>query len=699
MRSRLYIFVICCLLYPLGAQAQEQIETFIEKKLETILEHSEEFIESSELFEKLVDLANNPININASDITSLLELKLITYPQFQSILNYRKLVGQIQSIQEIQFLDGFSKKALELIEPFIYAGESTQNKPKFSELFQFARHQMFMRYNQILQPKSGYQKVSQSTFYENPNRFYLGSPAKIYTRYKMTNKDHFSAAFVLEKDAGEILLKPKYDIESNSTQHQIPLIDFSSFHLSVSRIGIFKKVVLGDYHLQFGQGLTLWSNFAFNKSSEASAIKRYAGNIIPSTSSIENNFFRGIALALEKGKINMTLFYSNKNRDANLFEANVKGELVSFTSLQNTGLHRTVNEFNDRNILNEQLYGGRISLKTNTLQIGSTAYLSKWDASLLNSNQLYKLFEFSGNTNSCLGLDYQWYHKNISFYGEFAMSRNQGIAYINGMDFQVDSYSKFSISFRNYQPKYQNLYANAFAESSSGKNEKGLYLGFENSFLPKWDIQFYFDIFRYPWLKSRVNAPSKGTDYFFQLNHTPSDRFQAYLRYKRKHKQTNHKLEAWFTSLVPEDKQSFRLNFVYKPATNLIFKSRFEWVKYSINNDTPSEGILIYQQMDYVFPNQAFKLNFRYTNFNTDGFDSRIYTYENDVLYAFSIPAFYDLGNHFYLLLHYKINAALNFWFKVGHTHFKNKQSIGTGNEEINGSSKTEIKFQIRIQL
>ncbi len=698
MKPWQYGLVIFCLISSLTIQAQNQIETLIEEKLESILENSAEFIESSELFEKLVDLANNPININASDLTSLLELKLINYTQFQSILNYRKMVGKIQSIQEIQFLDGFSKKALESIELFIYAGESAEVKPKFSELFQFARHQMFMRYNQILQPKSGYQKVSQSTFFENPNRFYLGSPAKIYTRYKMTSKDHFSVGFVLEKDAGEVLLKPKYDISDNFTQHPIPLIDFSSFHLSVSKIGIIKKVVLGDYHLQFGQGLTLWSNFAFNKSAVVTSVKRFAGNIIPSTSSIENNFFRGIALTIEKGRINTSLFYSNKDRDATLFESNNKGEILSFTSLQNTGLHRTISELNNRNILNEQFYGARISLKTNTLQIGSTTYLTKWDASLLPSDQLYKLFEFSGNTNSCLGLDYQWYDKNVSLYGEFAMSRNQGIAYISGLDFQADSFSKISILFRNYQPKYQNLYANAFSESSLTKNEKGLYFGFKNAFLPKWTIQFYLDIFQYPWLKSRTNAPSKGLDYFVQLNHTPSESFQAYLRYKRKHKQTNHNSENWFTSLVPEDKQSFRLNLVYKPATNFIFKSRFEWLEYSTNN-TPTEGVLIYQQVEYIFPSQAFKLHFRFTNFNTDGFDARIYAYENDVLYAFSIPAFYDRGDHFYILLNYKMNATLNFWFKLGHTHYKNRKIIGTGNEEINGSSKTEIKFQIRIQL
>jgi hypothetical protein len=34
--------------------------------------------------------------------------------------------------------------------------------------------------------------------------------------------------------------------------------------------------------------------------------------------------------------------------------------------------------------------------------------------------------------------------------------------------------------------------------------------------------------------------------------------------------------------------------------------------------------------------------------FETDSYNSRIYAYENDVLYSYSIPAFYDKGFRYY---------------------------------------------------
>ena len=699
MKYFIFILFILCFFFVDKIQAQENIEEFIGRKLESILENTEENVETSELFEKLLEMAGNPININGFDIYNLLELKLITDKQYHSILSYRNTVGKIESIQEIQFLDGFNAEILLSIKPFIYAGNKTTNSPKLSELLRFSSQQLIIRYNKVLQAKAGYNKVDNYEFLKTPNNFYLGSPVKIYTKYKMISKDHLSAGFVLEKDPGEALFKPRYPISENLLKKQIPIIDFASFHVSASNLGIIKKIVLGDYHLQFGQGLTLWSNFAFNKSAEVTSIKRYANNIIPSTSTIENNFFRGVALAIEKGKLNLSVFYSNKNRDANAFETKTNGEISTFTSLQNTGLHRTINELNDRNILNEQFYGIRASFNSNTAQIGSTTYFSKWDATLLPSEQLYKIFDLSGNKNSCIGLDYQWFTNNASFYGEISMSQNKATAYLAGMDFHADSYSKFSILYRNYQPGYQNLYANAFAENSLNKNEKGLYIGFDNWILARWQIHFYLDMFRFPWLKSRSNAPSPGIDYFIQINHTSSEIFQIYLRYKHKHKQINSTTESWFSGLVRESKENIRLDLTYNPALNIRFKSRVEWVKYFLENNQSQKGILLFQQFEYTFPHQPMKIYFRYTNFNTDGFDSRIYTYENDVLYAFSIPSFYDIGNHFFLLFNYKVNESLNLWFRLGNTNFKNKTSIGTGAEEILGSSKTEIKFQLCVKL
>ena len=39
--------------------------------------------------------------------------------------------------------------------------------------------------------------------------------------------------------------------------------------------------------------------------------------------------------------------------------------------------------------------------------------------------------------------------------------------------------------------------------------------------------------------------------------------------------------------------------------------------------------------------------------FETDDYNSRIYAYENDLLYSFSIPVFYDKGFRYYLNFNY----------------------------------------------
>lgn len=698
MKNLIKLLLVSIFINVNQVHAQEGIEKFIEQRLETILENSEEAVEASEIFEKLIELTQNPVSLNGSDIITLLELQLINHRQYLSLLNYKKAVGKIQNIQELRFLDHFNKKTFTTLKPFIRAGDLKPERPKLAELFKYSQHHVFIRFNQILQSKKGYKNVGASEFLANPNKYYLGSPGKIYTRYKMITKDHFKAALIFEKDPGEALIKSKYPESKNLVNHPIPKIDFYSFHVSASNWGLVKRIVLGDYHLQFGQGLTLWSNFAFNKSSEVTSVKRYAGDIIPSTSSIENNFFRGMATTLKKGNFNFSVFYSDKNRDANIYQEDNNGKVISFTSIQNTGLHRTINELKDRNTINEKFVGKRFSFKSNKLQLGTTWYQSKWNAQLLPSEQLYKTEAFSGTINTCIGFDYQYLLKNALLYGEFSMSRNNGKAYLTGLDFQIDAFSKFSFLWRNYENGYQNFYANPFAESLA-KNEKGLYLGFDNSFLPKWKIQLYLDLFQFPWLKSSADAPSDGMDYFVQINHKASEKLHFYFRFKKKIKQLSTRQERWFSDLVQESKQSFRLNLIYKPVINICLKSRVEWINYKKGENPRSLGMLIYQQVEYDLQNKPMKLYFRYTNFNTDNFDSRIYTYENDVLYAFSVPAFYDIGNHFFFLLNYELSKSLKIWFKLRHTHFNNKESIGSGNEEINGSNKTEIKFQLRVKI
>ena len=51
---------------------------------------------------------------------------------------------------------------------------------------------------------------------------------------------------------------------------------------------------------------------------------------------------------------------------------------------------------------------------------------------------------------------------------------------------------------------------------------------------------------------------------------------------------------------------------------------------------------MFYQNVKYkpIFSKLSFSV--RYTFFNTESYNSRIYAYESDVLYKYSIPSFYE---------------------------------------------------------
>ena len=91
---------------------------------------------------------------------------------------------------------------------------------------------------------------------------------------------------------------------------------------------------------------------------------------------------------------------------------------------------------------------------------------------------------------------------------------------------------------------------------------------------------------------------------------------------------------------------------------------------------------------------KPYTASMRLQYFETNGYNSRLYAYENDVLYSFSIPVFYDKGYRYYLNINYDINSKLSVWIKWAQTIYKDKNLIGSGLDEIKGSFKSEIKLQ-----
>jgi len=69
------------------------------------------------------------------------------------------------------------------------------------------------------------------------------------------------------------------------------------------------------------------------------------------------------------------------------------------------------------------------------------------------------------------------------------------------------------------------------------------------------------------------------------------------------------------------------------------------------------------------------------------------------VLYAFSVPAYFDKGQRIYLMLKWKAFKQLDVWLRIARVTYFNRTTIGSGSEEIDGNHRTEVKVQVKLKL
>ena len=96
---------------------------------------------------------------------------------------------------------------------------------------------------------------------------------------------------------------------------------------------------------------------------------------------------------------------------------------------------------------------------------------------------------------------------------------------------------------------------------------------------------------------------------------------------------------------------------------------------------------------------KPFALNLRLQYFETGNYDSRLYAYENDVLYSYSVPPSSGKGFRYYLNLHCDITRKITTWFRLARSVYPGQSSIGSGNDEISGNHKTDFRIQVLFSL
>ncbi len=684
---------------------EAQKNFILEQSIETIAENLEdEDIDYTNLFDLLNIYYEKPINLNRNDIKEdLMQLLLLTEFQVDHLMAHIEKNGKLMSIYELQSIEGFDSQTIRNIMPFVeVTSELYSPHISIKDLFKSASNELYLRYSRVLEDQKGYQELTDSAWQDSRNSKTLGEQDKLYMRYRFKFLTNLSIGFTAEKDAGESFFGNQRATDLFGILQQKGF-DFYSAHFYIKNIGSIKALALGDYHVQFGQGLTFWSGMGFGKSTNIMANKKNALGIRPYSSVDENNFMRGGAVTIGLGKLDLTAFGSRKMIDANINQEDTISTIdgISVTSLQTTGLHSTIGELEDKDAIEETHLGGHLQYNSRKVQLGATAAYSTLDGNLNRTLQPYSQFQFNSNENLVMGMDYGVLHQNFNFYGEVSRSNNGGMAQMHGLLASLDPKFALSALYRNYQRDYQTLKSAAFAESSTNTNEQGLFLGFEAKPIKHIIVNAYMDQFQFPWMRYLTDQPNTtGFDYLIQTRYKPSRNLDMYIRVRKRQRPKNTDLELDdIDYVVNVDQFYIRYNIVYKISESLRLRNRVEYTTYHRGGSVKEDGFMIYQDVMYKPLSSPFSFTFRYALFDTDSYNSRLYAYENDVLYYFAIPAYYNRGSRTYITARYKIKRGIDLWVRWGQWYYNNVETIGSGLNEIEGNTKTEIRAQLRFKF
>ncbi|MEI7896764.1 MAG: helix-hairpin-helix domain-containing protein [bacterium] len=651
----------------------------------------------SEQLEDYSGIAEKPVNLNSADEEELKKIPFLTAGLQKSLFNYVAAYGEVLSIYELASIPGFDSALVQRIQPYVLITPPSHiPKPTPKNLVRYGHHSLLLKYEQSFPKSQGY-LVNDSSHALHPDSYYPGSPQRYYFRYNYTWFDKLQIGIAGEKDPGEQFFKGA----------QSQGMDYYAAYLSINNIGILKNLTVGNYRVSFGQGLTFGSGLSLGSVPGFSTGVSLANGIRPSLSMNEGSYLRGLAATLKIKRLEISGFASYHPCDATVtLTDSITSPAGEISSITTTGYHRTKSEIEKRNALTELVCGGNVSFSMAPTQqfgfkIGLTGVYSRYSAGITPEVHPYSQFGFRGNQNMDVGFDFQARYRGMYLFGEISGNPGFGMAWIIGSTLKPDPGISITMIYRNYQSTYRNTFANAFGQNSQNANERGIYTAINAAVHPKLNLSGYLDLFIFPWLKYRVDAPSKGQEFGLMMDWKASAGVLLNLKFYQKNTQINTSSEQnqVVHKLCDYLSRSYRFGMEWIPGNGIYLKTRIEIKEAGESAMQRLYGYLLYQDVQLKVSTWLENITFRMAIFDIPDYAARIYVYEPEVLYGYSVPAYQGKGLRNCLVLKFGISRKFDVWLRGGLTYYTDRNEVGTGLDMTEGNIRGEVTGQLLIKL
>ena len=591
-------------------------------------------VDYEQLQTDLYTLHESPIDLNNTSDEELTQLYFLSPQQIDAILAYAYR-HPFESLYELRLIPELADYEIRDLLPFVYINRAALNSEAINtdalyakEIFAKAHHELLTRID-----------ARNIEAYEGTDPIYT------QFRYRFDFRRRVTFGVQLRRPAGGFARDLQYGA-------YLQLNDITP-HLHT--------LVAGNFQASFGQGLVLAPVFHAGKSMYVTSVGQQREGL-RYYSSVDGEGLHGAG-------------------------ATLRWEWNKTTRLDVSALY-SMRRANDSTW--HHLLGANLTLRHKKLQVELTAIENLWSDSIHPyTNAKYNRHYFRGRNQAVIGASFRYNHGWFDMFGEVATAQNHqitndqspitkshwGFGTIIGSRFYPTNGISLLALYRYYSPYFDNALGYAFSETSRLGDENGGYLGFDITRLRNWRFIGYGDIFYFSGYKYGLGDATRtlGYDAMAEIQYSwskhPSfqggDGGRLSLRLRARQKG-----DATYSTRAQFDWAQGSWSLRTTAEANIIPS------KLSTLNSQLTYGFTIFQDISYSLPlreGRGLGFRFRLQGFDAREWANRIYTYEHDVLYAYSIPAVYGLGGRAYLCLRWQIIPQLALYFRASETVYARK--------------------------
>ena len=653
MKRQIRVIIIILFILPsfqgrAGVRPSFSLDDIILDIYHAVTEFSE--VDYEQLQTDLYALHDAPIDLNNTSDEELSQLYFLSPQQIDDILAY---AGRhpFESLYELRLIPSLAEYEIRDLLPFVqirnHKSEIINPKLYPREVFAHATHEIITRVDA-----------------RNIEGVAGTDPMYVQGRYRFDYQRKVTFGAQLRRPVGGIAKDLQYGA-------YLQLRGITP-HLHT--------VVGGNFQASFGQGLVLAPVFHSGKTSYVSSVGMQQQGL-RYYSSVDGEGLHGAGATIRHA------FSSQTRLDASA--------LYSMRRANDSTWHH--------------LIGANLTLRHKRLEVQLTAIENLWSDSIHPyRNAKYNRHYFRGRNQAVIGASFRYNHGWFDAFGECAAAENYehpslqggdegrltrwGLGALIGSRFYPTQGVSLVALYRYYSPYFDNALGYAFSETSRINDENGGYLGFEITRWRNWRLSGYGDVFYFSGYKYGLGDAVKTLGYDAM----------AELQYSR---------HAW--------RLSWRLRARQKSDATYSTRAQFDWAHGSwslrttaeanltpnpltINPLTPqlTYGVSLAQDIafdltPYTVHHTPLSFRFRLQGFDAREWANRIYIYEHDVLYAFSIPATYGLGGRAYLCLRWQIIPQLALYFRVSETVYAKQWATAHDRPQ----TRTDIHLLLRAKL